>query len=169
MKKKKTWLWGLLAAVILIEAILLFTKPWKTRHKDPITERLEQIEAALGDEWTKTAETRIVPFTLYNADGDTLVYYVIATTRGDGTPAPDGFDPALKEIIDPNTADSSRACKVGALDAVIYEAGYRAYLCWTISEQYTSVIEYSPDSVSESNVIRMAESVSANNNANKDC
>lgn len=162
MKEKRTWLWGLLAAVILMETILLFTNPWKARRKDPVTERLAQIEAALGDEWTKTAETRIVPFVLYDANGDSLVYYVIATTRENETPATVGLSPALKEIFDPDNVDNSRACKVDDLDAVIYEVGSRAYLCWMISRQYTAVIEYSPDNVSEAEVIRMAESVPIN-------
>ena len=156
MKKK----WRVLAlAVCLVTITLLLTRLILVERKDSSEELIEKIEAALGDEWTKKSETRILPFTLADADGNTIIYYVINTTYYDEVPEMEGLDLALNEIIDPDTADSSRPCKVCDLDAMLYEKGERAFLCWTVSAEYSLAIEYRPDIVNESDIFRMAESI----------
>lgn len=42
---------------------------------------------------------------------------------------------------------------------MFYEKDGRRFLCWTLSPQETCVLEYSPDAVSEADILRMAESV----------
>lgn len=164
MKKK----WRVLAlAVCLVAITLLFTRLIPVERKDSSEELLEKIEAALGDEWTKKSETRILPFTLADADGNTIIYYVINTTYYDEVPEMTGLDPALNEIIDPDTADSSRPCKVCNLDAMLYEKNERTFLCWTVSAECSLAIEYSPAIVSESDIFRMAESIPICNGEDK--
>ena len=156
MKKK----WRVLAlAVCLVAIALLFVRLEDREKKEPSEEFMEKFEAALGDEWTKKYETRIQPFTLADADGNTIIYYVISTTYYDEVPEMTGLDPALNEIIDPDTVDSNRICKVCDLDAMLYEKNERAFLCWTVSAECSLAIEYSPDIVSESDIFRMAESI----------
>lgn len=162
MRGKRKLLWGILAAVICFTAVtLLIVRLRVTETRNPVEEALEKFEAALGDEWTKKSETRVLPFTLKDADGETIVYYVIVTTHYDDVPEMAGLDPALNEIIDPDTAESSRTCKVCDLDAILYEKDGRAFLCWTVSAECSLAIEYSPDKVSESDIFRMAESIPA--------
>ena len=51
---------------------------------------------------------------------------------------------------------------VSGLPAAIYQKDGRAYLCWTIMPELSCVIEYDPAVESEEDMLRMAESVPAN-------
>ena len=47
----------------------------------------------------------------------------------------------------------------GSFAQLIVPYQNRSYLCWTMSPEISSVIEYSPEAVSEESIFRMAESV----------
>ena len=49
------------------------------------------------------------------------------------------------------------------MDGLWGELGDKTYLCWTISPKYSCVIEYPTGTVVEEDIIRMAESVAAEN------
>ena len=55
--------------------------------------------------------------------------------------------------------ENRRDCEVNGLDAVIGELDGQTYLCWTISPTYSCVLEYTAESASEADILRMAESV----------
>lgn len=168
MKRKR--LRGAVAVLIcLTVGVLLlvhFSQPKKKSLRDTADEITGRLEAALGDEWTKEQETTLTPFTYADSAGNTIIYYVISTKFYNEIPEIEGLDPVLNEVVNPDTADSSRSCKVGNLDAMIYEKDDRAFLCWTVSAECSLAIEYSPDAVSESDVFRMAESVPTSNGGN---
>ena len=44
-------------------------------------------------------------------------------------------------------------------DAFQCEMGERSYLCWTISPEISCIIEYSTDTVAETDIFQMASSV----------
>lgn len=121
---------------------------------------IESVQAALGGEWTAQSKTAITSRTFPNAEGETIVFYVCQTTYfTDDIPEITGINEALNEIIDPAAAETSRACTVSGREAVLYQKDGRAYLCWTYSAEYSFVIEYNPEDVTEADIIRMAESV----------
>lgn len=125
---------------------------------------IKNVEQVLNDKWKKESLVEIFPMTYSNVSGDTIVYYVCKTTYYLDTPVSvEGVDEeAIKSIIDSKKSESSRECKVNDADAVIYVKGNREYLCWTMSSEYSCIIEYSPENVAEEEIFKMAESVSFN-------
>ena len=67
---------------------------------------------------------------------------------------------ALSMVVDVDSLENTRDCKVGNLDAVMGEKDGFHYLCWTYSPKYSCVFKYVDGSVSEEDLFRMAESVS---------
>lgn len=122
---------------------------------------LARIEGALDDTWVRQMVTVVSPTVYVDAAGNTLVYHLCRTVYDAADPAEiTGLNLyAVQSVLDPDTADSSRACSVNGLDARLYEKDGRRFLCWTLSPQETCVLEYSPDAVSEADILRMAESV----------
>lgn len=55
--------------------------------------------------------------------------------------------------------ESTQKKKVNEYDACLYVIEDQTYLCWTASPEYSFVIQFNPDLLSESKVIKMAESV----------
>ena len=48
--------------------------------------------------------------------------------------------------------------KIQDWDAALYKKGESAYLCWTYSPEVTYVLEYNPEQLDDSEIIKMAES-----------
>ena len=55
--------------------------------------------------------------------------------------------------------EESRDCTVGHWPALLCQREGRSYLCWTISPEYSCIIEYDAEAVEEEDIFRMAESV----------
>ena len=164
MGKKKKRIGIVIGAACLL---LIVGSAWMARRTPPSTddprEMLERIEGAMGNDWSKVSETEILPFTMINAEDDTLIYYVCRTTYyTEEVPEVNGLSPALNEIISPETAEESRSCQVCGLDAMLYEKDGRGYVCWTVSPQYSLAIEYTLENVPEEDIFRMAESIPSN-------
>ncbi len=64
---------------------------------------------------------------------------------------------AVSGVVDVTNADSLRKCTVNEVPAILCEKKGRVYLCWTLSHQYSFVIEYTPEVVLEEEIFRMAE------------
>lgn len=162
MKRKRLWI-GVAVLVCLAGVALLITRfalP-KENPRDYINKVTERVEAALGEEWLKDRETEVKPITLSDADGNTIIYYVITTKYYNEVPDTVELSDVLNGLIYPDTVEGGRACKVCDLDAMIWEKDDRSFLCWTVSPECTLAIEYSPDAVSEADIFRMAESIPA--------
>lgn len=159
MKRKISLIF--VAAFCLLLAVISARQP-ETAQKTP-PEELAKIEGALGEEWKKQSQTIIVPAYFSDSKGNSIVFYACQTSFYDAEPPVlSGLDPVLNEVIDPETAESSRACQVSGLDAMRYEKEGRAFLCWTVSPEYSCAIEYDPDAVTDADIAKMAESVPRN-------
>ena len=61
--------------------------------------------------------------------------------------------------MDVDTLENRSDCEVNGLESVMGELDGKTYLCWTISPTYSCVLEYTAESASEADILRMAESV----------
>lgn len=160
---RKTWL--IVAAIcillVLIGAITFVNRP---TTEDEMMDMLNRVENALGDEWKKQTVTKVSDLVYSDNEGNTIVYHVCITTYYEADAAAQtGLNTeAIATVIAPDEAESCRKCTVIDLPAAIYRKDGRAYLCWTIIPELSCVIEYDPTVESEEDMIRMAESVPAN-------
>lgn len=61
--------------------------------------------------------------------------------------------------MDLDALENCRDREVNSQDAIIGVLDGRIYLCWTISSTYSCALEYTAGSVSETDILRLAESV----------
>ena len=161
--RKKTWF--IIAAIcvllVLVGAITFVNRP---TPEDEIMDMLNRVENALGDEWKKQTVTKVSDFVYSDSKGNTIIYYVCITTyyEADATEQTGLNTEAIAAVISPDEAESCRECTVSGLPAAIYQKDGQAYLCWTIMPELSCVIEYDPAFESEEDILRMAESVPAN-------
>ena len=161
--KKKTWL--IIAAVcmllVLAVAIIFVIRP---TPQDEMMDMLNRMENALGDEWEKQTVTEVSDLVYSDEEGNTIIYHVCVTEYyGVDAAKQTGLNTdAISAVISPDTAEGFRECNVSNLPAAIYQKDGRAYLCWTIMPELSCVIEYDPATESEEDMLRMAESVPAN-------
>ena len=154
------------ALVIVIVGIVYGIKIYQ-REQDPnrqIAKKLYNVESALqeiDESWELQSLTQVTPYCYQNPDGDTITYYCCITTYVDDEPAESfGLNKtALEQVVDMDALENCRDCEVNGLEAVMGELDGKTYLCWTISPTYSCVLEYSAESVSEADILRMAESV----------
>ena len=132
--------------------------------QDEMMDMLNRMENALGDEWKKQIVTKVSDLVYSDDEGNTIVYYVCTTTyyEANATEHSGLNTEAISAVISPDEAESYRECTVSGLPAAIYQKNGRAYLCWTIIPELSCVIEYDPAVESEEDMLRMAESVPAN-------
>ena len=93
-------------------------------------------------------------------EGNEINYYILKTTYYEADPAEiTGLNTeAIKLIVNPDRADSCQKMKIQDWDAALYKKGESAYLCWTYSPEVTYVLEYNPEQLDDSEIIKMAES-----------
>ena len=111
--------------------------------------------------WELQSLTQVTPYCYQNPDGDTITYYCCITTYvGDEPSEYFGLNQsALEQVVDMDALENRRDCEVNGLEAVMGELDGKTYLCWTISPTYSCVLEYTAESASEADILRMAESV----------
>ena len=140
------------------------TEPEKSQHEEFI-EYVNRIEAAadkvIGDEMQKQTETLVIPVTWEDEDGNDVIYRIIQTTYyNEDSPRGDDLNvDVIKEIIDPEEAESSRDCQINDNPGAWYEKDDRIFLCWTDTPEYSFILEYSRGTLTEDEAIKMAESV----------
>ena len=161
--KKKIWIiiTTVCILLVLVGAIVLANRP---TPQDEMMDMLNRVENALGDEWKKQTVTEVSDLVYSDDEGNTIIYYVCVTTyyEADATEQTGLNTDAISAVIPPNEVESCRECTVSGLPAAIYQKDGRAYLCWTIMPELSCVIEYDPAVEREEDMIRMAESVPAN-------
>lgn len=161
--KKKPWLIIATICILLVLAVTIALANCPT-SQDEMMDMLNRVENALGDEWKKQTVTEVSDLVYSDDEGNTIIYYVCITTyyAADATEQTGLNTDAISAVIPPDTAESCRECTVSGLPAAIYQKDGRAYLCWTIIPELSCVIEYDPAVESEEDMLRMAESVPAN-------
>lgn len=161
--KKKTWLIIVAVCILLILSALIILANRPT-PQDEMMNMLNRVENALGDEWKKQTVTKVSDLVYSDDEGNTIVYHVCTTTYYEAYSAKQtGLNTdAIAAVISPDESESCRDCTVSGLPAAIYQKDGRAYLCWTIMPELSCVIEFDPVVESEEDMLRMAESVPAN-------
>ena len=112
----------------------------------------------------KQTVTTVSDLVYSDNEGNTIVYHVCTTTyyEADATEQIGLNTEAITAVINPKEAEGRRECTVSGLPAAIYQKDGRSYLCWTIMPELSCVIEYDPTVQNEYDMLRMAESVPAN-------
>lgn len=161
MKKKRWLIFAIICILLIVVAIVLTNRP---APRDEMMDMLNRVETALGDEWKKQTVTKVSDLVYSDDEGNTIIYYVCITTyyEADSTEQTGLNTEAIAAVISPDEAESCRECAVSSLPAAIYQKDGRAYLCWTITPELSCVIEYDPDAASVEEILRMAESIPAN-------
>jgi len=167
MKKKLLWCIG---SVILIALVVFGIYRYievQNRQTDPnwkLAEQIYNMENALkevDEDYECKSISKVTPYTYEDSAGNTIIYYCCQTTYiedeyGETT----GLNTdAISMVIDFAQIQNRRDCKVNAYDAFQCEMGERSYLCWTLSPKISCVIEYSANTVAETDIFRMAQSV----------
>ena len=167
MKKKLLWCAGIIVLIALV--ILGVWRYVAVRHRqtDPnwkLAEQIYKMENALkevDEDYACKSLSKVTPFSYTDSEGNIITYYCCQTTYladeyGENT----GLNTdAIGMVIDFTQIQNRRECKVNAYNAFQCEMGEHSYLCWTISPEISCVIEYSADTVLETDIFRMAESV----------
>ena len=167
MRKRILWIAGVcIMSLVLIVGIARYRAGQK-RESDPnwqIAQEIYKVENALkevDEDYECQSVSKVTPFTYTDSEGNTIIYYCVQTAyleneSGDNT----GLDMnAIGMVIDPEQIENKRECTVNQYDAFLCELGDRSYLCWTLSPEFSCVIEYSKGTIEEADIFRMAESV----------
>jgi DNA-directed RNA polymerase subunit N (RpoN/RPB10) len=115
-----------------------------------------------SDEWQKQMSTAVASQTYQDETGNKIVYYCCKTTyHKEGIKPEDGkLDrQTLSAVIDWETVEEEKESRVREWPAVLCQEKDRTYLCWTISPEYSCIIEYDAEAVEEEDIFHMAESV----------
>ena len=161
--KKKTYFFIMAICILLVLAVAIAFAN-RSAPEDEMMDMLNRVENVLGDEWKKQTVTKVSNLVYSDDEGNTIVYHVCTTTYYEADSAKQtGLNTdAVSAVISLDEVESCRDCTVSGLPAVIYQKDGRAYLCWTIIPELSCVIEYDPAVESEEDMLRMAESVPAN-------
>ena len=162
MKKKTCFIIAAGCILLVIAIVILFAN--RPTPQDEMMNMLNRVENALGDEWKKQTVTKVSDLVYSDDEGNTIVYHVCTTTyyEADSAKQTRLNTDAISAVISPDEVENCRECTVSGLPAAIYQKDGRAYLCWTIIPELSCVIEYDPAVESEEDMLRMAESVPAN-------
>lgn len=162
MKKK---MWMIIAFVcLLLGLVAAISSANRPAPGNEIPDLLNRVEKALGAEWNKQSVTEVSEMAYSDGEGNTIVYYVCATAyyEADATGQTGLNTDAIAAVISLEEAESCRECSVSGLPAAIWQKDGRAYLCWTVTPEFSCVLEYDPAVEREEDMLRMAESIPLN-------
>lgn len=122
--------------------------------------RIEEAMQKVDPDFKSLGYTEVTKISYAIVGGGDIQYYYCKTTYFDEIPELTGVHlQAIRGVIDPDTAESSRESKVLDYDAIIYTLEEREYLCWSLSPEDSCILEYTPGTISENDLWMMAESV----------
>ena len=158
--------------IALIVAVVAVGIAWGIklylREKDPrwqAAKEIYKVQTALqqvDENATLESMSEVRSFEITSPNNHTIYYYCTITSYLSEEPKEiTGVNKtALSMVVDMDSLENTRDCRVGNLDAVMGEKDGFHYLCWTYSPKYSCVFKYVEGSVSEKDLFRMAESVS---------
>lgn len=166
MGKKKIVVLGMVGLLMVLTMTLYLNRRSEPDPYAQAAEMIYRVENALKEQdesWERQSITVVTPYTYADSEGNAIVYYCYKTAYFETVPAKiTGLNTdVLAQVIDLESAENKRECEVNGKTALLCEIDGRTNLCWTIDPECSCVIEYDPNSVSESDIIRMAESVKA--------
>lgn len=166
MNKKKRI--AILFAVILVVAVGIIIAVTSHQKKemdfDEFADRFEKsAEEVLGEDVKKVTKTELAATLTYGdqTDKDRTIYYrILKTTFYDGDPAEiTGLHTEALGVLFPvDSMDSCEEMMIKDWYGALYKKDDKAFLCWTYSPEITYVLEYDPNKIDDSEIIKMAES-----------
>lgn len=164
MNKKKLII--LFSAVIVCLAVVIGVVVHRQKNVEPTPEEMiARVEAALGDDYKKQFQTELVATITYGNkdedDDDGNIYYrILKTTYYEADPAEvTGLHTEAFNVLFPvDNMDSCETMKIQDWDAALYKKDDVAFLCWTYSPEVSYALEYNPNLIPDSEIIKMAES-----------
>lgn len=167
MNKKKIR-FSICVVVIIAVGIIVFIGLQKKENKDyeKFLKHFEQaVEDVLGEDIQQISKTKLVTTLTYSnqTDTDNNIYYrILKTTYYDtgAYKAVTGLNTeALNVLFQVDLMDSCEEMMIRDWHGAVYKKDDIAFLCWTYDPEVTYVLEYIPSKVSDSEIIKMAESV----------
>ena len=166
MNKKKILL--IVLAIVVVAAGVIFaiiSQKEKEMNPEEFLERFEQAaEEVLGEDIQQVSQTELVATLTYGheTDKDNNIYYrILKTTYGEaGDPSSvTGLNTdALNVLFPVDMMDSCKEMMIQDWHGALYRKDDAAYLCWTVNPEVSYVLEYTPSKMSDSEIIKMAES-----------
>lgn len=157
--------------IALITSVLIAGIFWGIqlfqREKDPrwqAAKEIDNVQSALQrivDNAQLASLTEVRSYEITRHNNPSIYYYCTITSYlSEEYSENSGLNKeALSAVIDVDSLENRHDCKVGDWEAVMGEKDGLHYLCWTYSPKYSCVFEYAEGSVSEEDLLRMAESV----------
>ena len=168
MNRKKTlwYIFAFIAGIAFVVGSVWGIKLW-LRERDPrwqAAKEIYRVEKALqqvDQDYKLESLSEVYPYEIKRPDGPSIFYYCCITSYLNEEPKEiSGLNQAaLSLVVDVNSLENQQNCRVGSLGAIMGEMDGQTYLCWTISPKYSCVISYTPGTVAEESIFRMAESV----------
>ena len=163
MGKRKNLFIPVIVVILLIAVAfrLVKLKPTDTASSD-VDEMVQRVENALGDDFKKESKTEVTATLVYgNGEEDANInYHILKTTYYEADPNEiTGLNvDALNILFNPKSANSYEEMKIQDWDAALYKTKSRGYLCWTDSPEVSYVLEYNPQTITDEEIIKMAQS-----------
>ena len=155
--KKKTII--LIAAVIIIAAGTVISIIAVTKPQQPYpTKVIDSVYAAAHSfGYNLSAAERINPPVRYTDEGGNSIVYN-SFYGSDPERIVNGTASFYTEVFDPQEADSIQDVSVNGEKALLCEKDGRSYLIWYPDENMICMLDYNQSSVSDSDILKMAES-----------
>ena len=150
--------------VALLLILCFFTGCSVESEPDPLRQEMDRFENALAEEfdgeYKKQRETEVMDFHFISEDA-TMVYYICQTTYYAEDPnGVSGVDTdAVLGIFSVEDAPLEKEFEICEHPAAIYQYGEQSYLCCTPTPEYTLVLEFSPEFLSEEDAVKIIRSV----------
>lgn len=168
MNRKKTlwYIFVFIAGIAIVAGGVWGIKLW-LRERDPrwqVAKEVYTVQTALqkvDENWKLESLSEVRPYEIKRPDGPSIYYYCCITGYLTEEPGElNGLNKAaISLVVDVDSLENCRDYEVSGQDAVMGELDGQTYLCWTISPKYSCVISYTPGTVAEEDIFRMAESV----------
>ena len=168
MNKKKI-LRRILICILSIATVVLLVWDIKNylREQDPRWQmakeiyRVQTVLHQVDDNIKLESISEVSPFVITGPNGASINYFCCITSYLNEEPNEIvGLNKAaLDLVIDVDILENRCSFKVGSWESVRGELDGQTYLCWTISPKYSCVLEYTEGTITEEDIIHIAESV----------
>lgn len=165
MKKKTLIITLIIIVLIAVVLAVIITKNHKEENNfDNMVEKFEAAaEDVLGEDIKKVSKTELAATITYGNgnDEDNIYYHILKTTYyegGDPSSVTGLNTEALNVLFPTEYMDSCEEMMIQDWYGALYKKDDKAYLCWTCDPEVSYVLEYNPNTIDDSEIIKMAES-----------
>ena len=136
----------------------------KNLDPDEIAANIENaMYEVLGDDLQKLSQHEVVATIKYaheDGKGHGINYRIIKSTYYEADPNEVvGLNQtAISVLFNPDSADEVIKMSIQDWPGALYRVGELSYLCFTYSPEVTYVLEYNPNEIADSEILKMAES-----------